>query len=233
MLHRTFLLLSLAVLTLASPTPIHAWQLIDSELKLVTLSSGIHLIAPTMSADFDGDGQLETLTLTDGHATIHSADKTHWQSPPAWQVRQAIIADLNHDGLAEVVLLVWRPFKPWPVDTWLPNGGRISSFHDSSGMSCHIILIGWYQNSFRERWAGSALAQPIKNFAAADLTENGKQFLVTLESEYDAPPSAPARRLKVWEWNGFGFTIVSQMQGSFSQLAIAGAENGQMLILVP
>ena len=143
------------------------------------------------------------------------------------------MADLNQDGLPEVVMLVWRPFKPWPVDTWLPHGGRIDNFHDSAGRSCHLILIGWTKNSYRERWAGSALAEPIETFAVADLADSGEQLLVTLESEYDDPPSAPARRLKVWEWNGFGFTVVSQIQGTFNQLAIARAGNGQLLILTP
>jgi hypothetical protein len=233
MLHRNYWLLSIAALTLVSPAPIHAWHLAGSELKALPVPASFQSVAPVTSTDFDGDGQPETLTLADGHVSIHSTDQIRWQSPSTWMVQQALIADLNHDGLPEAVLLVWRPFKPWPVDKWLPTGGRIRNFHDSDGMSCHIILIGWYQNSFRERWAGSALAQPVKNFAAADLTGSGKQFLVTLETEYDDPPSAPAQNLKVWEWNGFGFTVVSQMQGSFSQLAIARAENGQSLILVP
>jgi hypothetical protein len=156
-----------------------------------------------------------------------------WQSPQTWQVRQALIADLNQDEHPEAVLLVWRPFQPWPVDAWLPHGGRIDSFHDSSGRSCHIILIGWYKESFRERWAGSALAEPVESFAAADLAGSGEQFLVTLEAQYDDPPSAPARYLKVWEWNGFGFSLVSTIEGPFSQMAIAQAQDGRMLILVP
>jgi hypothetical protein len=233
MLRRTFLLVSIAALMLVSPAPIRAWQLTNSELKAVPMPAEFHSVSPVMSADFDGDGQPETLTLANGHAAIHSVDLIRWQSPPTWLVQQAIIADLNHDGLPEVALLVWRQFKPWPVDKWLPAGGRIRNFHDSADRSCHIILIGWSQNAFRERWAGSALAQPVKNFAAADLTGNGEQLLVTLESEYDDSPSAPARNLKVWEWNGFGFTVVSQMQGSFGQLAIARAGNGQALILAP
>ena len=142
-------------------------------------------------------------------------------------------SDLNQDGRPEVVLLVWRLFKAWPVDQWLPSGGRINSFHDADNLSCHIILIGWHTGQFRERWAGSALAAPVKSFAIADLTGEGKQFLVTLESEYVDPPSAPARRLKVWEWNGFGFTIVSQKDGLFSHLAIVRAGDGRTFILVP
>jgi hypothetical protein len=233
MFRRIFVLLGFAAFTLVSPACIRAWQLGDSTLKAVPMPSGAHLVVAPMSADFDGDGAPDTLTLANGHAVIRSGGQIRWQSPQAWQVQQVQVADLNRDGLPEAVLLVWRPFKPWPVDTWLPSGGRIKNFHDSAGMSCHLILIGWTKNSFRERWAGSALAEPVKTFAVADLTGNGKQYLVTLESEYNDPPSTPARRLKVWEWNGFGFTVVSKKDGPFSQLAIAQADNGQMLILVP
>jgi hypothetical protein len=239
MSRKKFLLLALAVLMLISPAPTpyghtaRAWKLTDSMLEPLPIPPDARPLAGPTSLDFDSDGIPETLTLANSQAALYSDGQIRWQSPPAWQVRQAQVADLNRDGLPEVVLLVWRPFKPWPVDAWLPNGGRINSFHDSGGMSCHIILIGWYRNSFRERWAGSALAEPVKTFAVADLTGSGKQFLVTLESVYDDPPSAPARQLEVWEWNGFGFTIVSKTTGSFSQLEIARAENGQILILAP
>ena len=57
------------------------------------------------------------------------------------------------------------------------------------------------------------------------------QYLVTLEGEYDDPPSAPSRRLKVWEWNGFGFTVVSELEGAFSLMATAQAQDGRVLIL--
>jgi hypothetical protein len=190
----------------------------------------VELSAPI---DFDGDGIIEKITLTNGHVTVQNGEQIRWESPKAWQVQQIQVADLNNDNRPEIVLLVWRPFKPWPVDAWLPNGGRISEFHNSAGMSCHIILIGWDGNSFRERWAGSALAEPVKAFAAADLAGNGKQLLVTLESKYEDLFSAPAQNLKVWEWNGFGFSIVSKVQGAFNQLAIARESNGRVLILAP
>jgi len=233
MRRRTILLLALVSLTLVSPAQMHAWQLVDASLRKVHVPAGIQLSPPSVSADFDSDGMLETLAILDSRASIHTGDKLRWQSPPAWQVGQALIADLNQDGHPEAVLLVWRPFQSWPVDAWLPYGGRIDSFHDASGRSCHIILIGWYEGAFRERWAGSALAEPIESFAAADLTGDGEQFLVTLEAQYGDPPSAPARYLKVWEWNGFGLSLVSTVEGPFSQMAIAQAQDGRILILVP
>jgi hypothetical protein len=231
--HRTILLMALAAMTLVSPARMHAWQLVDTSLKEVNVPRRIQPVIPATSADFDGDGKAETLTLAGSRATIEGEGQVLWQSPQAWQVQQALIADLNQDGRPEAVLLVWRPFQPWPVDAWLPHGGRIENFHDSSGRSCHIILIGWFKDSFRERWAGSALAEPVKSFSVADLTGRGEQFLVTLEAQYDDPPSTPARYLKVWEWNGFGFSLVSTLEGPFGQMAIVQAHDGRMLILVP
>jgi hypothetical protein len=233
MQRRIILLLALVTLTLVSPAQMHAWQLVDESLTEVRVPAGIQPVPAATSADFENDGKAETLALADGRAAIRSESQILWQSPPAWQVRQALIADLNRDGRPEAVLLVWRAFQPWPVDGWLPHGGRIDSFHDSSNRSCHIILIGWYQDAFRERWAGSALAEPVKSFAVADLTGSGKQSLVTLEAQYDDPDSAPARYLKVWEWNGFGFSLVSSMEGSFSQMVVARAKDSQIMILVP
>jgi hypothetical protein len=234
MSRRLILFLGLIALALVSPAPFKpAWEFVDSKLTPIPQVMGVKMFQPINSFDFDGDATLEMMELANGQAIIQSGRKIRWQSPSTWLVKQAQIADLNNDGLPEVILLVWRKFKPWPVDTWLPNGGRISQFHNAAGMSCHIILIGWNGSSFRERWAGSAMAEPVKAFAVADLTGNGKQLLVTLESQYDDPPSAPAEKLKAWEWNGFGFTVVSQVSGAFNQLAIARENNGRLLILAP
>ncbi|HSB00937.1 MAG TPA: VCBS repeat-containing protein [Anaerolineales bacterium] len=231
--YRTIFLLALAALMLVSPAQLRAWQLADSSLRQVPVPVRMNPVSEKMSADFDLDGKLETLALADGHASIQTGDRVRWRSPQAWQVRQALVADLNQDGRPEAALLLWRPFQPWPVDAWLPHGGRIENFHDSDGNSCHIILIGWFKNSFRERWAGSALAEPVESFAAADLTGSGEQFLVTLEAHYNDPASAPARYLKVWEWNGFGFSLVSTLDGPFSRMAITQTPDGRMLILAP
>jgi hypothetical protein len=233
MISRRFLFLALAALTLVAPIPLHLWRLTGADLAPTALSASLRVLRPVTSADFDGDGQLETLSLVNGQATLASNGKIRWQSPAAWQVRQAEIADLNRDGQPEAVLLVWRPFKPWPVDQWLPQGGRIRNFQNAAGQACHLILIGWYQNAFRERWAGSALAEPLKAFAVADLAGTGQPVLAALEAEYADSPSAPARRLKIWEWNGFGFSVVSTLEGSFSQLALAQTFDGQNLILLP
>ncbi len=190
-------------------------------------------VAEVTQADINKDGEPEKVTLIDNKARLISSAGTVWQSPESWQVTETEFTDLNHDGVMELTLLVWRPFRPWPVDKWLPDGGRISTFHDARGASCHIVLIGWEDGEFKEVWAGSALAEPVKSFLAYDLDGDGRQELVTLEGLYADSRSTPARFLKVWDWNGFGFSNVSSMDGRFGSLSIAHSNNGQSLILVP
>jgi hypothetical protein len=184
-----------------------------------------------VQADLNQDGTPESLDIADGGLAIRSRASILWRSPAEWTVRQAGITDLNLDGRPEVSLLVWRSFEPLPTDRFLPHGGRIDSFHDGRGQSCHLILIGWDgQGRLRELWAGSALAEPISSFTTADLDQDGRQELLTLEHGYDDTSPVAARGLKVWEWNGFGFTAVGATPGRFSRLSVVrGIEGVEIL----
>lgn len=226
-------LLALMSLSLTSPMPLQAVEMESGRLVRSAIPAGIIPTAVQMDEDLDGNGTPEQLMLSNGHLEIMTTGKIVWQSPEEWNVVQAEFSDLNRDDAMEATLLVWRPFRSWPVDQWLPHGGRIASFHNADGYSCQIILIGWGDGQYREKWAGSALANPLTSFAAADLDNDGTQELVTLENEYADPRSAPARDLKIWKWNGFGFTIVTKMDGTFSKMALVQARNGRTLILVP
>jgi hypothetical protein len=233
--------LTMGLLLQTSPIPLRAWDLEPAGLTPAVLPTRTVPVEPTTRVDFNRDGLAERLVLDNGRLRISSGAGTVWQSPSDWTVLQAEIGDLNQDGNPEAVLLVWRPFHPWPVDQWLPNGGRIAGFHDNEGNSCHIILIGWRDSQYREMWAGSALAEPVRSFAVADLNGDDLQELATLEGSYSdfrlSPwvfgGSAPARALKVWEWNGFGFSVVSVIAGTFDKLVLVRAENGHVLILFP
>jgi hypothetical protein len=227
------ILLTLGMLLQVSPAPLRALDLEPTGLVPASIPAGTSPVTPITQADLDGNSTPESLALTGGRLSILSGGGTVWQSPPAWQIVQAAISDLDRDGKPEVTLLLWRPFRPWPADQWLPNGGRIAEFHDSEGQSCHIILIGWKRGGYHELWAGSAMANPITSFAVADLDGSNAQVLVALEGRYTDPKSAPARTLKVWEWNGFGFTVVSYVNGTFSKLTLVQADNGHILVLVP
>jgi hypothetical protein len=195
-------------LILLSPARLEVWQLSADRLTTTRFPASATPLTPVMTADLEPDGETESVTLAAGRAAIQRAGQTLWESPAPWRVTQAAITDLNQDAQLEVALLVWRPFAPWPIDSYLPHPGRISGFHDSRGQSCHLILIGWHQQMYTELWAGSAMADPLTAFATADLDGDGRQELAALESRYNA--SGPAQFVTVWEWNGFGFTLVAR-----------------------
>jgi len=223
------LLVSILALLLASPIPIQPVALTDKGLQAVPPMPSTP-ITPPLSADLNRDGQPEHLSLTDGSLSILSGDETVWQSPSAWQVNQAAFTDLNRDGTPEAALLVWREFAPWPIDQWLPYGGRIAEFHNPENQSCHLILVGWAQGKYRDLWAGSALAEPVLEFAAVDLDGDGVQELLTLDGSYNDPHASPARTFMVWEWNGFGFTAVDSIPGKFIHMQPVRSPDGRVQV---
>lgn len=207
------------------------WDLQGEEVRAISLPASLVILTPRVRADLDHDGVVENILLESETAQIWKNSVKLWQSPPAWKIEQAELGDLNRDGWIEAVLLVWRPYRPWPIDSYLPNSGRTATFHDRNGQSCHIILITCREAGCREAWAGSALADPVAHFALSDLNGDGIEELATLEKQYDDPKSSPANILGVWEWNGFGFTRLSKVEGVFMAITTIRSESGGYLLL--
>jgi hypothetical protein len=224
--------ISLGSLLLLSPAALTAYKYSGDTLLATTYPSDGHILMPVTQADLNGDGQLEDISITGNQVQITSSGQVVWQSPSGWQVKQAFSSDLNQDGQLEVALLIIRPFQPWPVDQWLPYGGRINGFQDQSGQSCHIILIGWRQNHYKEVWAGSSLSEPALEIGAADFNLDGKMELLTLEGNYNDPQTIPAHEIKLWEWNGFGFSLLSKLPGRFDQFLIIQTQSGPVSTLI-
>ena len=189
-------------------------------------------IPPEPPTDMDFGSDQDCLVYQDQAVRIMDCqrpeDPPKWQSPQDWKVTEALSADLNRDGSRELVMLVWRPFKPWPIDSFLPHGGRIEDFHDRSGMSCHVILVGWDGEKYRELWAGSALIDPVFGLRAADLDQDGHQELAALEGRYDS--SNRFGNLTVWDWSGFGFKLRARLEGKFSEFGIVSVDNTVLII---
>ncbi len=206
-----------------------AWTLQDKQLVQHTRPS-IHqdhdTISVPLTANLDANDALECLELQEGELSITDCNGyVHWQSPSGWDVREAQTADLNRDGQDEAVLLVWRTFQPWPVDAFMPYGGRINSFHDANNLSCHVILIGWINGGFGELWAGSAMVQPLAQLRAVDLDGDGWQELAALEFEYDSRKKTGP--LTVWEWQGFVFSLIDRSEGAYRLLEVFGDKTHQ------
>ncbi|MEA3339966.1 MAG: hypothetical protein U9R15_08375 [Chloroflexota bacterium] len=151
--------------------------------------------------------------------------------PADWRVTASTLADATNDGAPEWVLLVWRPWRDWPIQRWSTAPSPIAGFHDAAGDSCHLILLD--PSDGREIWAGSALPAPLLALAVGDVDGDGRNEVVTLEGDYAAGRDGPATRVDVWRWNGFGFTLEFRSPpGDFRQLRLTDTNNGVILTVV-
>lgn len=223
---------SVLALLLVAPTQIHTYTWNHDRLAEIPVPPIVQPEPARLAADLDGDGLIEALDLQEGAATIRQGESVLWRSPANWTVVDAQITDLNRDGDPEAALLLWREYAPWPIDRFLAYPGRIEGFHNNAGQSCHLILIGWFREDFRELWAGSAQADPLTSFHVLDLDGDGWQELVALEGTYD-DPTLSSRALTVWEWNGFGFSLLWRGPvGRFESLIAGRAPDHTPLILL-
>lgn len=226
------IMVSLLALTTISPSHNSLWAYDGETLRrLRPQEAGFIEIADEVQAANTGVGGL-CLQLQAERVRVGScAENTTispWQSPPGWEVREVLVSDLNRDSEEEITLLVWRSFKPWPVDRFMPSAGRIDTFHDNNDMSCHLILIGLRDGKIKELWAGSAMSEPIKELRAVDLDGDGLQELVALEYAYNG--NSRKASITVWEWYGFGFSLQARQDGRFSSLLVLPAEQGKLLL---
>lgn len=230
---RKMLLISLTALITISPADYRLWSLEETikpaDLKTLTVWQALPDDGLT-DFTFGNEGDCliqnpESILIQD---CANPQSEPKWQSAASWQVKEAVIADLNRDGWTELVMVVWRPFKPWPIDSFMPHGGRIDDFHDRRGQSCHLILVGWDGEVYRELWAGSALIDPVFNIRAVDLDGDGLQELAALEGQYDATRQTGS--LTVWDWNGFGFRLRDRVVGSFNDFGIIWMDNNVLIV---
>jgi hypothetical protein len=148
--------------------------------------------------------------------------------PSAWHITASVLDDVTNDGVPEWVLLVWRPWRDWPIQRWLPAPSPIAGFHDAAGDSCHLILLDPHDG--HEVWAGSSLPAPLLALAVGDVDGDGNNEVVTLEGDYAAGRDGPATHVNVWRWNGFGFTLEWRSPpGTFRQLGLTDGNDDSIL----
>jgi hypothetical protein len=73
----------------------------------------------------------------------------------------------------------------------------------------------------------------VTKFALADMNTDGFDELISLDSSYKAAASSPAHALKIWEWNGFGFSLVSEQTGVFNDLIVVLVPDLTPILLTP
>jgi hypothetical protein len=129
-----------------------------------------------------------------------------WESKPGWQVKQFGFGDADEDGRNELIFTLWKSDGP----------------DDKGQLRSHPFVYGWRRAAFRPVWAGSALADPIREFALSNFAQSGNgptNQLVVLEGSYAEPQDAPARYVTVWQWNGWGYELLwRSAMGTYSAL---------------
>lgn len=146
-----------------------------------------------------------------------------WQSPPDWTVMQFTFADADNDARPEIMFTLWK------------NTG----WDDAGVYRNHPFIYGWrnvtdshtHQQSpaIRPVWAGSALAEPFREFAVTDFKEGtadpldgAKNQLAILEGNYGEDRTAAARSVVVFDWNGWGYTVAYRSEaGNYAALNYA------------
>jgi len=151
--------------------------------------------------------------------------------PDTWHISASTLADVTGDDAPECVLLVWRPWRDWPIQRWLPVPSPIAGLHDAGGDSCHLILLD--PDDGREMWAGSALPAPLVDLVVGDVDGDGVAEVVTLEGDYAAGRDGPAAHVDVWRWNGFGFTLEYRSPpGVFRESGLTDVDNDGILDVI-
>ena len=230
--HR-LILVTLAAILLISPSSVRLWQLVGNGQILEPANRADWQPMENLSPrQMDFGSPQDCIVYANQAVEIRDCQNPNgeikWRSKAEWKVKEALAADLNRDGKKELVMVVWRPFKPWPIDSFLPDGGRIKDFHDRQNLSCHLILVGWDGVKYREMWAGSALIKPVFDIQVADLDQDGNQELVALEGDYDSTESNG--NLTIWDWSGFGFRLRNKIAGHFSLIRIVSSMNDVLIL---
>ncbi len=227
----------LCLLALTAGPSERDWALKDEMLQeipsvSISLPAGSGLVPDekvTVAGDDCARLEGQTLQLLGGPCDDNAP--ALWSSPPDWQVKDFAAGDLNRNGKPDLALLIWRPYKPWPIDRHIPYGGRIAAHQNADGLSCHVILVEPDEHGgYRVAWGGSALYQPLLDITATDMNGDGEQELAALESTYAAGNDV-GQSLSLWEWNGFGFTLVSRAAGSFTRLRAGDLQDGTPVLI--
>ncbi|MGC9356775.1 MAG: FG-GAP repeat domain-containing protein [Anaerolineae bacterium] len=154
--------------------------------------------------------------------------------PGSWDVRDALYVDLTGDDNTECVLLVWRPWRDWPIMRWSETESPIATHRDDLGDSAHVILVTPHpEDGYLELWAGSALADPLLKITTGDVDGNGQRDLVALEGDYAKGREGTAHYVTIWHWNGFGFTLDWRSDpGRYREIQLADTDGDGILDII-
>lgn len=145
----------------------------------------------TETADLDGDGTAETLTLEGRSFTARRGEALLFETPEEWQTADLLHADIDRDGTEEVLLLVWKQgsygdYRPFWVE------------ENDSDISEHIFIYKCDPDRLRPIWMSSALDLPVRDWTA--------------DSEGRLQLTAPDGSEQAAAWEGWGLKYLDEAE---------------------
>ena len=153
--------------------------------------------------DLTGDGILERVQRMGEQVVVYHQAREVWRSPSQWRVVDLALGDPNDDGRGELLLALWQP--------------------DAEGVPrSQPFVVGYRQGAYRLLWAGSAVADPIREVELGDVDGDGMQELIVLEEHGEG------QAVTVWRWHGWGFSLAWRSPpGRYRDLALVPEVIGQ------
>lgn len=173
--------------------------------------------------DLTGNGKPESFRVRNRRLEIRAGGSPGllWISPRAWEMRQALLADVDGDGGAELVMVLLKK------GSFGPHRPRWHKGFDRE-KGTHLFVYRWKKGALRPVWCSSAMPRQIVRIRKVpgnripeeivNRSENQKRtfgdgllirdrsrldgFRIPEKGEREALADAPA----VWLWDGWGFT---------------------------
>lgn len=141
----------------------------------------------TIVCDLDGNGTHEVIKLANRRATVSRDDVLLWKSDDDWKVADVLTADINRDGMEELLVLCW---KRGSFGKYLPFWEE----ENDKEYSQHIFIYQAAEDRIEAVWMSSRLKPQV---ASWNITEENLLHIVTDKGEDT-----------VWMWGQWGLVRI-------------------------
>lgn len=161
----------------------------------------------TFTRDTDGNEIWETYRLTSHRVKVIQDQMLLWESPAEWKVTNLVVADADHDGQEEMLMVLWKrgsfgTSRPMWMD------------EPDNEYSNHLFMYRLAAGKMKPVWCSSAIEYPIHDLQVDDRDGDGRLELLVTEG----PPAGALYSIRklfyqnhtVWQWQEWGFVKVNE-----------------------
>ncbi len=183
---------------------------LNTNLNKGFIEKSANSYSKAIETDLDSDGKFERINLKNNRQNtlqIRHGKKLLWEGVPMrWKPWKLQIADVDGDGINEIIVGVYKPTKFFPK----PH-------------NC-LFVYGWRNNKAYPKWLGSSLSRPFTDFQFANLDGEKGDELIALETTLKGKKS-----LGIYRWDSFGFTL-QKKRGEWKNIESFEVKNGNISV---